>query len=145
MRAYSTSVSVFSRSLIFLLLLISRSVHPHPGPRHTPTSTPKAFTLHSPNFVISSKRITSSSPLSRRLSYSIVRRDRGRDCGGGLLFLVHHSVNFTNVDFGQLYTNNPFIELLAINILINQTPLVLAGLILFTKSFLRPQPSRQLP
>lgn len=58
-------------------------------------------------------------------SYTLVRRDRpgvGRGGGGGLAFLVHHSIHFTNVSTDHLFPGDNTLEHQAISATMDGTP-----------------------
>ena len=57
--------------------------------------------------------------------YTLIRRDRPtstRAGGGGLAFLIHHTVSFTHQQSDQLFPNDSTIEHQAINVTITGTP-----------------------
>ena len=108
------SSSPFSCLLILVLLLIS-GVHPNPGPRRPPPSVANCIlcwncdgignsTAELRHFLgrhnvlvacVQESKLTARSKSPSFPDYTVVRRDWPGDAeGGGLLTLVHHSVQF---------------------------------------------------
>ncbi len=58
-------------------------------------------------------------------NYTVVRRDRSTNRGGGLLFLVHHSVNFKH---HAITINDNHTEVLAIKVLFNNLELCIVNI-----------------
>ena len=129
---------VFSRLLILLLLLIA-GVHPNPGP--PPTPPPKTILqwncnglrsaaasltafLHEHSVKVACLQETKLVPGSKDPSvagYTLLRRDRPRGgTGGGLAFLIHHSVAYVEVDTS--FVQDPILELQGISATINNVP-----------------------
>ena len=112
--------------LLVLSLLMCAGVHPNPGPSHTHVH-PKTLVQFNCNGIHSSKteiqdfidkyqvkivalqetKLNAKSKQPSFLNYNLVKRDRpagGR--GGGIAFLIHHSVRFVNLDTSELVLNN---------------------------------------
>ena len=117
------SSSVLSRLLILLLLLIC-GINPNPGPRRnsssssTPSLPPIGLLSWNANGLqnscveltnfLKSRQVkiaciqeTKLSPSSRTPSfpgYAVLRLDRPRGRGGGVITLIHHSISFVQLD-----------------------------------------------
>ena len=61
-------------------------------------------------------KLTSKSKHPKAKNYTFLRKDRGRDKGGGLAFLVHEDINFHEEDIPPSLANDPHLETLTINI-----------------------------
>ena len=60
--------------------------------------------------------------------YTLYRKDRpGGGYGGGVAFLIHHSVSFSPIDV-SFNNKDQFLELIAVNILINNSDLAVFNL-----------------
>ena len=113
-------------------------VHPHPGPspggfkilqwncNGIRSSADRLATfLHQQNILVAALQETKLS-ISQKTkppsfpNYSLVRKDRVGGGGGGLAFLVHHSVSHLPVDLS--YINDPTLEIDGIDIRINNVP-----------------------
>ena len=138
----------FSRRLILLLLLVS-GIHPNPGPPPSPTPriplpTPlptflqwncngilnKANDLrdflYANRISIAAIQETKLKDSSRNPSfpgYNFVFKNRQGGGGGGLAFLIHHSISFSPVNVAL--NNDPHIELQAIKAQINNSDVTL--------------------
>ena len=128
-----------SRRLILILLLRS-GVHPNPGPPHVPPHSILQWNcngLHGAaealNDYLSTKQVKiaclqetklrSSSRDPKFPGYSILRRDRPGDrMGGGLAFLIHHSIAYTPINT-SFANSDPHLELQGINVVINNVAL----------------------
>ena len=73
---------------------------------------------------IQETKLKSNSQLLPFPNYSTVRRDRpGPSGGGGLITLVHHSIQYSPINTDPLFPNDNITEHLAITAIINDTPL----------------------
>ncbi|MCP3662402.1 MAG: hypothetical protein GY696_07890, partial [Gammaproteobacteria bacterium] len=61
-------------------------------------------------------KLTSKSNTKKTPGYTMLRKDRGSDKGGGLAFLIHESINFQTVPNPPRLNNDPHIETDTINI-----------------------------
>ena len=62
-------------------------------------------------------------------NYTPVRKDRGRNKGGGLLFLIHHTIPFKQLQTPASLANDPYLEELSIEISSsNKDPLTIRNL-----------------
>jgi hypothetical protein len=113
----------FTRLLVIALLLIS-GVHPNPGPQGPIQSKTfmqfncngiQNFKAELQDFLINNNvkvaaiqetKLNSRSKQPSFKDYSLVRRDRPTGRGGGLAFLVHHSVRYTDIDTSSLIPQN---------------------------------------
>jgi hypothetical protein len=132
----------FSRLLILLLLLIS-GLHPNPGPPSS-SSAPLPIILQlNCNGLRNSIAEIDSFLRSERISvaalqetflltssfppnfpgYNLIRRDHPQGRGGGLAFLVHHSVPFTPID--TLFFQDDHTKCQAIKVTINNSELAI--------------------
>ena len=131
--------NVFSRLLIVILLLRA-SIHPHPGPPPPPPppksivqwncnglrgcAKPLAEYLHANNVKVACLQETKLKVGSKDPpfpGYTIFRKDRpGGGCGGGVAFLVHHSISFSPIDV-TFASADQSLELIAINVSINNS------------------------
>jgi hypothetical protein len=134
--------NVFSRTLILILLLIC-GVHPNPGPTpNVPSPLPIILQLSCNglknsiaelNSILKAKQIsvaaiqefflsdTSTAPSF--LGISIVRKDCTRGCGGGLAFLIHHSVPYSLVDTSIIQDSHT--ECQGVKVTMNNSELVI--------------------
>ena len=132
------------RLLVLLLLLISGNIHPNPGRRVADakilqfncnglrSSLHELRTFLSNNNVvvacIQESKLQPSSPDPKFANFTILRADRERDKGGGLVTLIHHSLTFTPVDLSHLYASDPFVELLAHSVISENKPTTIVNL-----------------
>ena len=65
---------------------------------------------------IQETKLTSKSKPLNTNDYTLVRKDRGKDKGGGIAFLVHESVPFEQIPESQTLANDPHLESLTISI-----------------------------
>ena len=110
----SSSSKSRPRALILLLLLIS-GLHPNPGPPSTPLPTLLQwncnglrgcaaelldFLRHHRIAVaaLQETKLSDSASLPTFPDYTLVPKNRQGGGGGGVAFLVHHSLPFTNID-----------------------------------------------
>ena len=128
-----------SRSLV-LVLLLRAGVHPNPGPPDLISC--KTILQFNCNGIQNSKdeiqdflnkhqikvaalqetKLTSKSRIPSFQDYVLVRRDRPAGRGGGLAFLVHHSVRYTIIDTSNLtLQSDQIIELQGISAYINES------------------------
>ena len=66
---------------------------------------------------IQESKATEKSKLPSIPNYTMLRRDRGKDKGGGLIFLIHDSVPFREIKQPNNIKNDPHIEELSIAII----------------------------
>ena len=109
---------------LLLLLLFRAGTHPNPGPTllqwncngiSNKTTELQQFLQQYQIDVaaIQETKLTSKSKPPKFANYTVVRHDRDKDKGGGLMFLVHKDLLFQEID---LRTNDGTLELQAINI-----------------------------
>ena len=73
---------------------------------------------------IQETKLNANSKLLPFPNYATVRRDRpGPLGGGGLIILIHHSIQYTHIDTSSLFPLDTTTEHLAITAIINHTPL----------------------
>ena len=134
-------LSSFSRLLIIALLLIA-GIHPNPGPRPPrPPRQPSSILqfncngvrtslvelrkfLKSNNIVIACLQESKLSPLSKDPDFgdfTVVRKDRPRGRGGGVVILVHHSIGFSHLDVSDITANDAHLEIHGIKAIINNS------------------------
>jgi exonuclease III len=126
-------------------LLLLSGIHPNPGP--SPQSLPLPVILQFncngiKNSVseiddfLRSERVSVAALQETFLSdyslpfpdYTLVRKDRGRGHGGGVVFLIHQSVTYSPVDTSFLKDNHT--ECLAVRVVINGSDLVIFNIYL---------------
>jgi hypothetical protein len=136
-----TVYNSFSHELILLLLLIS-GVHPNPRPAQS-TSSPLPMILQfncnglknsvaEINDFLISKRISVAALQETFLStssanpsfsdFALIRKDRPQGRGGGLAFLIHHSVAYSHVDTS--FIQDAHTECQAVRVNLNGSDLV---------------------
>ncbi|MCP3664941.1 MAG: hypothetical protein GY696_20995 [Gammaproteobacteria bacterium] len=69
-----------------------------------------------PIAAIQETKLTKDSRLFKTPNYTLVRKDRGINKGGGLAFLVHKDLNFSIVPTPRILEQDPFLESLTISI-----------------------------
>jgi exonuclease III len=114
-------------------------IHPNPGPPNT-TSPPKTFLQFNCNGIQSSKAVLQDFLLNNQVKvaalretklnskskqpsfqdYTLVHKDRPAGRGGGLAFLIHHFVHYTDLDVTPLISpGDQVIKLQGISVFIN--------------------------
>ena len=145
-----SSLTALLRRLIVALLLASGSVHPNPGPHHQRTQNNQTSSflqfncngirssavelsvfIKKHNVIVAAIQETKLNPASRDPKFDgfvVVRRDRARDRGGGLLFLVHHALSYIHVNLDNVYPNCPCVELQGISVIVDNKPITIVNL-----------------
>ncbi|KAI5727897.1 hypothetical protein M8J77_008348 [Diaphorina citri] len=77
---------------------------------------------------IQETRLTVNSNLVSRDNYSILRKDRGKNTGGGLAFIIHNSVQYSSVTIPTPRQQDTFLEQQAIAIKSGQTKITLVNI-----------------
>jgi exonuclease III len=142
------SIPLFSNHLtclLILLLLLCAGIHPNPGPDPSPITIVQfncngVYTskneiqdfINKHQVKIVALQETKLNANSKQLSfqnYNLVRRDRPVGKGGGIAFLTHHLVRFTNLDVsGLIFNNDLTIELQDISAVINDSEIKIFNL-----------------
>jgi hypothetical protein len=61
-------------------------------------------------------KLTSNSKEKKTPNYTLVRKDRGTDKGGGVAFLVHKKLNFSLESTPAILDNDPHLESITISL-----------------------------
>ena len=122
---------------------------PPPSPVHTATIQDKSFNIlqwnangignkltelgifmeqqHVKVAAIQESKLTAKSRSPSILNYTLVRRDRRQGQGGGLLFFIHNTVNFTRTPPSTATQHDPHLEELTISIALDNTELLITN------------------
>ena len=65
---------------------------------------------------IQETKLTEKSNINVTQDYKLIRKDRGRNKGGGLAFIIHHSINFDKLATPDSLKDDPHLEELSISI-----------------------------
>ena len=71
--------------------------------------------------VIQETKLTTVSKPKDIKNFTLIRKDRGRDKGGGLAFLVHEDLTFNQKVSQPILENDPHVEVMTISILNQKT------------------------
>ena len=126
-----------------------RAPSPPPSAAHTPIMSDKTFNILQWNAngisnkqtelsiflevhnvkvaAIQESKLTAKSRSPNIQNYTIVRQDRRRSPGGGLLFVIHNSVSFTHKTLSTTSKNDPHLDELTINIAMDNTELLITN------------------
>ena len=77
---------------------------------------------------IQESKLTAKSRSPNIQIYTLVRQDRRKGPGGGLLFLIHNSVSFNRKPQSTTSKNDPHLEELTISITMDNTELLITNL-----------------